>query len=213
MDPGESFANIQEINGKKAASIPSAFTPPPAPNPTGAHIQMWNIKSGKFIDGPFSFTEILAMIKEGSLCEDDMVKKEFETEWVMAKDCEDFSAASLKKFKLALAQELSNKKLFQRAHRRTQSSHTIWCKNEKGINMVRLNDVSAGGCSFSSQYELKNHSLISLFINANNLSANGQVVECKLVKEQDDQWYMVRIHLVDTSQEWKLWVQAQESAA
>src|SRR4051812_46175991 len=71
LDQGNSFSDIRSDTGVFANS---------------ANLQLWYVKSGKLVEGPITFVELLAMIKEGSVTEQDQLKTE-DGQWTAAKDC------------------------------------------------------------------------------------------------------------------------------
>lgn len=222
LDPGNFESSDADANSNKTDTNPSktdansnlnSNPKPIGPPKKSADLQKWFTKQGKFVEGPYTFIEILAMIKEGSLTEHDSVKMGANSTWVLAKNCPEFSSKQLAKFQLELAQELSKQKLFRRTDRRTQTDQIIWFHSSQGTIMVRLNDVSFNGASLNCPTPLTASSPIVLFLNSSLWAAKGSVVSCKLIKENNDQWYNIRVHLTETTEEWKDWVDLQASAA
>jgi hypothetical protein len=78
--------------------------------------------------------------------------------------------------------------------------------------MARLNDVSDSGCSFNTPFEIDEKSAITVFLKPQMVGAEGAVVECLHVKDGNDEWYKVRVHLKQSTPEWKIWVAQQEVA-
>ena len=196
LDQGNSFSDVRSDSG--------VFT-------NSANLQLWYVKAGKLVEGPITFVELLAMIKEGSVTEQDHVKTD-DGQWTIAKDCPDLSIQKLRSYNLELAKDLLKKSFFRRAQKRTKTSETLWIKSTHGVHMARLNDVSDGGCSFNSPFEVSSKSPITVFLKPQLVGADGVVVECLHVQDGNDSWYKVRVQLKHVTEEWKFWVSQQEAA-
>jgi hypothetical protein len=196
LDQGNSFSDVRAGTGTFAHS----------PN-----LQLWFVKSGKLVEGPMTFVELLAMVKEGSVTEQDQVKNDT-GHWTPAKDCPELSKKNLGSYNLELAKELMKKSFFRRSQKRTKTSETLWIKSSLGVHMARLNDVSTSGCSFNSPFEVAAQSAITMYLKPELVGAEGSVVECLQVKDGNDMWYKIRVHLTQVTPEWKFWVSQQEAA-
>ena len=175
---------------------------------------IWEMKIGNTILGPYKFLKMLKLIKMGDLREYDLVRKTSEKKWHEAVKMFEFSTDFLVTIDDPVVKELLERKVFRRQLNRKDYRGSVSVFDGKDLFHLECADLSLGGVAFFSSPSLFSSQQILLirFENvplAAGYHAKAQVVRTeKVLVGNDNPIYLYRyaVQYLEMTPDTKNWI-------